>query len=163
MAYSLNPYLPKVRIKAVEMLRSGKAQTEVARHFGVSQSAISKWNNKVPVAGFHFIPTQSSRPKTHPRSLRKDIVEAIVKQRKKNGRCAEVVHAELKKEGIIVSLSSVKRTLDRKMLTKKRSPYKRYHKSIERPYVRFPGDLVQIDTIPLDARHKETYLRVHFT
>ena len=47
----------------------------------------------------------------------------------------------------MVSLASVKRTLDRMGLLKKRSPWKRFHPHVDRPKVERPGDLVQIDTI----------------
>ena len=46
------------------------------------------------------------------------MVEAIVEQRLKNRRCAEVVYQELVNRGIKVSLSSVKRTLKRSGLLK---------------------------------------------
>ncbi|NTW14415.1 MAG: helix-turn-helix domain-containing protein, partial [Candidatus Moranbacteria bacterium] len=40
MAYTSNPNIPKVRWKAVKMLRSGKSSREVARYFGYDQSTI---------------------------------------------------------------------------------------------------------------------------
>ena len=64
-----------------------------------------------------------------------------------HGRYAEVLHHELKNEGIGVSLSTVKRTLDRRGLLKKRSPWKRFHPHVDRPQTEKPGDLVQMDTI----------------
>jgi transposase InsO family protein len=48
---------------------------------------------------------------------------------------------------VAVSLSSVKRTLDRCGLRKKRSPWKRPHDATERPEALYPGALVEIDTI----------------
>jgi transposase InsO family protein len=58
-----------------------------------------------------------------------------------------------------VSLSSVKRTLDRYGLTKKRSPWKRLHLSTERPKVAQPGDLVEVDTIHLmESEQKRIYV-----
>jgi transposase InsO family protein len=58
-----------------------------------------------------------------------------------------VVHHILKEEGIETSLSSVKRTLDRSGLLKKRSPWKRFHPHIDRPVPERPGSLVELDTI----------------
>jgi putative transposase len=49
----------------------------------------------------------------------------------------------------------VKRTLDRSELLKKRSPWKRYHPHVDRPYVLSAGDLVQIDTIHLMVSQKK--------
>jgi len=45
--------------------------------------------------------------------------------------------------------ASVKRTLERQGLIRKRSPWKRWHFEQERPLALKPGDLVQIDTIHL--------------
>jgi len=97
--------------------------------------------------GDHPIPTRSSRPKSHPKQLSKEIVDKIVKKRLEHGRYAEAVHKELLNDGVKVSLSSVKRTLERSHLIKKRSPWKRYHPHQDRPYPLKAGDLVEIDTI----------------
>jgi len=97
----------------------------------------------------HPIPTKSSRPKHHPNELRDDIVKQIVETRHKTKRTSEVVHQYLANEGVSVSLSSVHRTLDRRGLLKKRSPWKRYHPHIDRPRPEKPGSLVQLDTIHL--------------
>jgi len=46
-----------------------------------------------------------------------------------------------------VSLSSVKRTLGRQGIIRKRSPWKRWHFTLPKPEVEKPGDLIQIDTL----------------
>ena len=97
--------------------------------------------------GDHPIPTQSSRPKSHPKQLAEEVVNKIVRKRLEHGRCSEAVHRELLNDGVTVSLSSVKRTLERHRLIKKRSPWKRYHPHQDRPYPLKSGDLVQVDTI----------------
>lgn len=106
-----------------------------------------KWVRKSEKIGNHPIPTQSSRPGSHPKELRKEIVEKIVKKRLEHNRYAEAVHRELLNDGMSVSLSSVKRTLERHYLIKKRSPWKRYHPHQDRPHALASGDLVEIDTI----------------
>lgn len=156
MPYTTNPFLPKLRAKACFMVRhDGKGVREVARHIGVSPGTLSKWLKKYPTAGAYEIPTESSRPKNHPAALDEKIVTKIVALRKKYGRCAEVIHKELVNDGVKVSLSSVKRTLDRKRLTKKRSLYKKPRVNSPRPYVALPGDLVQMDTIHLMTAPKK--------
>lgn len=137
------------------MVRQGYTPTEVGRRFGVGSSTVCKWIKKTQRYGFRLIPTLSSRPHHHPRELSNDLVWKIFHQRIKNTRCAEVVHQELKNQGTEVSLSSVKRTLDRTGLLKKRSPWKRYHPHVDRPYVLQSGDLVQIDTIHLMVSEKQ--------
>lgn len=139
--------MPKVRRDAAAMVGKGCTVTQVAHRYGVGTSTISKWVKKAKVIGLHPIPTKSSRPHHHPKQLSDELVWAIFRKRLITKRCAEVVHQELLNDGITVSLPSVKRTLDRLGLTKKRSPWKRFHPHVERPIPLKPGDLVQIDTI----------------
>ena len=141
--------MPKVRRDAADMVYRGYTPTEVGRRFGVGSSTICKWVKKAKTLGLHPIPTLSSKPKHHPKQISNDLVWKIFHQRIKTKRCAEVIHQELKNDGVVVSLSSVKRTLDRSGLLNKRSPFKRYHPHQERPEVKSPGDLVEIDTIHL--------------
>ena len=155
MAYTTNPRLPRVRGEAAELIRRGWSTRKVARHLGFSQSAIVKWDKKAKVHGYGSIPTLSSRPKHHPKQLEREMVDKIVKVRLETKRCAEVVHKTLENEGTVVSLSSVKRTLDRCFLIKKKSPWKRLHFTTHRPDVTKPGDLVQLDTIHIMIGEKK--------
>ena len=129
------------------MVRRGYSKEEVGRRFGVGSSTICKWVKKAKVWGYGAIPTLSSRPKHHPKQLSDELVWKIFQTRIKNRRCSEVVHQELLNQGIKISLSSVKRTLDRHGLLKKRSKWKRYHPHVDRPYPLKAGDLIQIYTI----------------
>jgi len=149
MAYTKNPYLPRVRRDAADLVRRGWGVRKVARRMGVAPGTLSKWVKKSQVLGYHPIPTLSSKPKAHPRQLSKELVLKIYHKRVLIKRSAEVVHQELVNEGVLVSLSSVKRTLDRMGLLKKRSPWKRYHPPMLRPDVEKQGDLVEVDTIHL--------------
>jgi transposase InsO family protein len=155
MSYTQNPHMPKVRQQAADMVRRGYTKAEVGRRFGVGSSTVCKWVNKAKVYGYHLIPTLSSKPKHHPNELSNDLVWKIFHQRIKTKRCAEVIHQELLNQSIEVSLSSVKRTLDRSGLLKKRSPWKRYHPHIDRPHVLKAGDLIEIDTIHLMVSEKK--------
>jgi len=152
MAYTTNPHLPKVRRDAVRLVKyRGWSTRKVARHTGYNQSTIVRWCTKDPSGGWHEIPTRSSRPKTMPRALSRTIVSAIVAKRSGRQRCGQVVHQELLRDGVKVSLSSVQRTLDRCGLLKKRSPWKRPHDYTERPLASYSGALLQIDTIHIMA------------
>jgi transposase InsO family protein len=147
MSYTTNEKIPRVRAQAVRMVRSGKSTREVARHFGYSQSAIVKWCGRAGIVVGARIETRSSVPKNSPRALRKEIVGKIIHARIKSKRCAEVVHEMLKEDGVGVSLSSVKRTLSRYNLLKKRSRWKKYRVYPPRPDAKSPGMLVEMDTI----------------
>jgi len=157
MPYTTNPSLPKLRAKAIKLMRQNNwSIRKTAKYFGFNPSTILRWNRKVPLGGSHEIPTNSSRPKHHSKQLNKEIIKKIIDLRiATKGRCSEVIHQELVNQGVIVSLNSVKRTLDRNCLLRKRSPWQRYHQNIERPKVANLGDLVEIDTIHLMKTPKE--------
>lgn len=149
--YSNNPNQPKVRRDAAFFAMEHGVRT-AARRYGVSPGTVSKWIGKTDLWGYHPIPTASSAPNTHPNALKQEIVEAIVAKRRQHGRCAEVIHHQLLKEGLKVSLNSVHRTLQRHGLIKTRSPWKRWHFTEPRPLAEKPGSLVQIDTIHIAPR-----------
>ncbi len=124
---------------------------KVAFRFGVEPSTISRWC-KLPFAtGWHELPTGSSRPKTSPNALSREVVSAIIAKRMGRRRCGQVIYQELRRAGVRVSLPSVQRTLDQCHLLKKRSPWKRPHDYTERPRPAFAGALVEVDTIHIIA------------
>lgn len=139
--------MPRIRRDAADLVRRGWSARRVGRYFGFHHTAVMEWVRKAKELGYGNIPTKSSRPYSHPKQLKEETVRKIVKKRLEHNRCAEAVHKELSNDGVKVSLSSVKRTLERKYLIKKRGLWKRYHPYQERPYPLKSGDLVQIDTI----------------
>jgi putative transposase len=147
MAYTTNKKLPRVRREAVRLVSRGWSARKVGRHLGYHHTAIMKWVKKAGKLGDHPIPTRSSRPKTSPRSIDESIKKRIIGLRIETRRCTEVIHLMLEQEGVVVSKNTVHRVLDRARLLKKRSPWKRYHPPVDRPYPLKPGDLVEIDTI----------------
>ena len=150
MKYITNHKLPKLRMEAVRLVKyRGWSTRQVSRHVGYNQSTIVRWCKKDPTGGWREIPTQSSRPNKSPGALPREIVSAIITKRIGRRRCGQVIHQQLKREGISVSLSSVQRTLDRCGLLKKRSPWKRPHDSTPRPEAKYSGALLQADTIHL--------------
>jgi transposase InsO family protein len=144
--------MPKVRRDAVRLVKYRQwSMRKVAKHLGYEPSTISRWCQKDPTGGWHEIPTKSSRPKTSPNALPREIVTAIIDKRLKRNRCGQVVHQELLRDGIEVSLSSVQRTLNRTNLLKKRSLWKRPHDYTLRPKALYKGALLQCDTIHIMA------------
>lgn len=159
MAYTTNEKIPRLRALAVRMVRDGKSTREVARYFGYNQSSIARWVRRAPRGFVGRIETRHSAPKTSPRSLPKETVARIVHARMTSKRCAEVVFEMLRADGVAVSLSSVKRTLSRYGLLKKRSPWKRRRVYPPRPEAKSPGMLVQMDTIHfVDKDGKRIYV-----
>lgn len=156
MAYTSNPKMPRLRAKAVDLVRSGKSIREVAVYLGYNASSVSRWVKRSPMPGIFEIPTISSRPHSHPKRLPQATIDLIKSVRTNSGnRCAEVVHKIIQNQGVELSLSSVKRELDRLGLTKKRSPWARKWTPMVRPLAEKAGDLVQMDTIHLMLNQKE--------
>lgn len=164
MAYSHNPHLPRVRMQAVLKVRTGWSIRKTARYVGVEPSTILRWVRKAPRDGRLVIPTHSSRPHNHPRALSREVVVAILTYRKHYRRDAFFIHHLLTKEGIAVSLSSVKRTLKREGLTYP-SKWKKWHTYPPRPIPESAGILVETDTIhdgsPEDRLYVYTLLDVY--
>lgn len=173
MAYSTNPYLPKARAFALKLLiLERRSLSVVAARCGVHRSTIWRWKQKWYLlnqnvqfenvnrprrpAGTQFrltacrwrIPTETSRPHTHPHAVGDVVIARILELRSQLKRCAEVIwHHLVHREGIVVSLSSVRRILRRHhCFDGARKPRVR-RDNPRRPAVTQPGELVQIDTI----------------
>jgi len=160
MPYTTNEKVGRVRVLAIRLLREGKSTREVARHLGYAQGTIVKWwKRRDETWHQQTLPTRSSRPHSSPRATSKELVARIIATRKQTKRCAEVVHAQLQRDGVTVSLSTVKRTLSRYGLLKKRSPWKKKRRYPIRPDVATEGDLVELDTIHFVDKHgKRSYV-----
>ena len=154
MPYTTNPHLPKVRRDTVLLVRRGWSIRKAARYVGVNPGTVCRWVKKAPADGRLVIPTQSSRPKTSPQTLPRQMIKAIIQQRQGRRRCGQVIHQELLRQGVKVSLSSVQRTLDRCGLLKKRSLWKRPHDATPRPIPAYSGALMQTDTVHIIAQRE---------
>ena len=108
MSYSKNPYLPRVRAKAVSMVKTGKGVRLVSRYFGVNASTVSRWLKKSRLTGSDEIPTLNSRPK-RTTAISREIRELAIKFR--SGRTYKEVIKKLAGRGVKISLSSLKRIM----------------------------------------------------
>ena len=172
MAYSINPNLPKARAIAMQLLvREQLPLLLVANRCGVHRSTLWRWKQKWdklnqdwqldnpnrpsrPIGVSKYdrcywqIPTRSSRPHSHKRTVPDSVVQIVLRVREELKRCAEVIwHYVTTVLGMSVSLSSVRRILRRhhcfdgarKPRVKRDNP--------KRPHVTRPGELVETDTI----------------
>lgn len=147
MAYTNNPYAPKARKLATNLVKKGQSTASVARMYGVDRTTVWRWLKRASKHSREKIYTKSSRPHHHPNELPQSTVEAVVALRKKTKRCAEVLYVEFKGQGIQVSLSSVKRILRRYHLTHRRKVNIRRDTRFRRPPATKPGSFVEVDTI----------------
>ena len=181
MAYYRGKDIEKSRGNAVqEVILEKRSIAQVARRFGKNRSTIYRWIKKWKMQqnvllenpgrpsrtlGRVFrwqsvkwnISTLSSAPKTHPNALNADIISAILRIRQHRYECAEIIHYKLAKEGINISLSSIKRVIKRNELWRKK---RRYRWNEKRPLPTAPGELIQTDTVhyvnPLN--HSKMYI-----
>lgn len=181
MAYYRGKDIEKSRGNAMqEVILEKRSVAQVARRFGKNRSTIYRWIKKWRMQqnvllenpgrpsrplgkAFRWqyvkwnIPTLSSAPKTHPNALNENIVAAILRIRQCKYECAEIIHYKLAKEGINVSLSSIKRVIKRNELWRRK---RRYRWNEKRPLPTAPGELIQTDTVhyvnPLD--HSKMYI-----
>jgi transposase InsO family protein len=167
------------------VVREGLPVQTIANRCGVHRSTIWRWKrkwdklnehvqlensnrpNRMPGSSFRqaalrwAIPTESSRPHTCPHAVSDAIVTRVLALRATLKRCAEVVWYYLvHREGVHVSLSSVRRILRRHHLVNGRKPRIRRDNPI-RPLVTTPGELVQTDTVhyvcPLTKKRRYVY------
>lgn len=151
--------MPRIRMEAVRFHHAGWSTRKIARHMGFTHSAIVKWIQKaknIP-SNAHRILTDSSRPHAHPRALSNDVVSAVIAYRRKYERGALILQYFLKKDGITVSLSSIKRILKSHKLAGW-SKWKKRHVYPPRPAADAPGTLVEIDTIHHGSHENRLYL-----
>ncbi len=159
MAYTSNPHIKKTRRKAVnDVLYHGYSKAQAARRYGVVRSTIGKWLKKAPKDHRLYIETESSAPKKSGQTIPDAVKDRIIQIRLEHNRCAPVIHAQLKNEGIVVSLSSVERTLRREGLTRKGKRRASFYKgNTKRPSSDAPGALVQVDTIHISRPDNSRY------
>jgi transposase InsO family protein len=173
MAYSINPNLPKARALAMRLLVQEQLPLQiVANRCGVNRSTIWRWKRKWlklnehveltnhyrpgRAAGkvFRFtactwnIPTLISRPRTSPQAVNGQLVARVLELRAQLKRCAEVIwHHLVYKDGVRISLSSVRRILKRHYCFLGARKKRVRPDNPRRPVVTRPGELVQTDTV----------------
>jgi transposase InsO family protein len=158
--YTTYNRLPRIRREAVRLVvDQGWSTREVARHINFTHSAVVKWLAKAKLLphNIQFIPTISSRPHTSPTALPRDIVKTVLDYRGERNECAQVIHYKLNKDGVGISLSSIKRILKRAECSKF-SKWKKWHQYPERPMPEKPGLLVEIDTIHDGPQEDRLYI-----
>ena len=116
--------MPRIRREAARLVHRGWSARKVSRYLGFHHTAVRELVRRTEKIGDRPIPTRSSRPKRHPKQLEENVVRKIVNKRLEHNRYAEAVHRELLNDGVRVSLSSVKRTLERHFLIKREVPGK---------------------------------------
>lgn len=146
----------KQRIKILDWHRAhGKNSSLTARHFGIGRMTLFRWQKRVEKVGLLGLNESSKKPKRlRVPVISWTVVARVMELRKQYPAWSKhKLAAILKREGSVVSESTVGRILKRKgLIDKKISKKKR--KSALHPRLRFPkglriyceGQMIQIDT-----------------
>ena len=145
----------KYKMKIIDWHREhGSNSSLTTRHFGIGRMTLYRWLKRLDEAGIIGLNDRSRRPKRVRRPTTSwEVVSRIVELRKEYPTWSKYkLRALLKREGVVVSESTVGRVLKRKGLIDKKISLKR-RRSALRPKARFPrgmsireaGDLLQID------------------
>lgn len=126
-----------------------------ARHFGLERRTVRKWLRRFSVLGIKGLNNHSSAPhRTRTTRTPTDTILAVVAVRRQNPCWSKYkLKASLRKQGIVVSESTIGRILLRYQLVndkvskkRKRSallPKQRYPRDL---IIKNPGDMIQMDT-----------------
>lgn len=122
-----------------------------------SERSIKRWLADFRKGGIDALEPKSTEPKTQPNETPIWIKERIIELRKKTGLCAQKLHWRLKKQDLVVPLSTISKILKDEGLVRKYRVKKIKYKYIKAE--RQPGELVEIDVkyVPGTVQNKEYF------
>jgi transposase InsO family protein len=116
---------------------------DVAKVCPHSVRSLKRWKKMYKQFGMEGLTPKSTKPKTSPHETSIRLKELVIEKRKDTKLCAKKIHWKLKKDGVLVPLSTIGKILKDEGLVKvyrmKKIKYK--HIKIER----LPGELIEID------------------
>jgi len=132
------------RIRWVEMIEKDNQRIkDVLVLFPYSERTLKRWLRKYRERGEEGLIPKSTEPKTQPNETPIWTKERVIEIRKKTKLCAKKLHWRLKKQGLIVPISTIGKILKDEGLVKKYRIKKTKYKYIRAE--RQPGELIEID------------------
>lgn len=108
-----------------------------------SERSLKRWKKVYEQSGMNGLIPKSTQPKTSPKETPIRLKELVIEKRHETKLCAKKIHWKLKKEGVLIPVSTIGKILKDEGLVKiyriKKIKYK--HVNVERQ----PGELVEID------------------
>ena len=129
----------------------------VAKVCPYSERSLKRWLKAYRERGFEGLIPTSTRPKTQPNETPIRIKEEVITSRKRTRLCAKKLHWRLKKQDLIVPVSTIGKILkDAKLIRKYRT------KKVKYKYIRAerrPGELIEIDVkyVPCPVQGEQYY------
>jgi Integrase core domain/leucine-zipper of insertion element IS481 len=121
------------------------------------ERSLKRWLADFRTGGMKALEPKSTRPKTSPEETPIWIKEKVISLRKETGLCAKKLHWRLKKQELIVPVSTIGKILKDEGLTRKYRVKKIKYKYLKAE--RKPGELVEIDVkyVPGNVQGKEYF------
>lgn len=116
---------------------------DVAKVCPHSERSLKRWKKVYEQSGMNGLIPKSTQPKTSPKETPIRLKELVIEKRHETKLCAKKIHWKLKKERVLIPVSTIGKILKDEGLVKiyriKKIKYK--HVNVERQ----PGELVEID------------------
>lgn len=122
-----------------------------------SERSLKRWLKVFRTRGMEALEPKSTKPKTQPNETPIWIKERVIALRKETKLCAQKLHWRLKKQGLIIPVSTISKILKDEGLTRKYRVRKIKYKYIKAE--RKPGELIEIDVkyVPGRLRGRRYY------
>ncbi len=122
-----------------------------------SERSVKRWLSVFRKGGAEALKAKSTRPKTQPNETPIRIKERVIDLRKETSLCAKKLHWKLKKQGLLVPVSTIGKILKDENLVRKYRVRKIKYRYIKAE--RQPGELVEIDVkyVPESIEGKEYF------
>ncbi len=108
-----------------------------------STRSLKRWLHEFKKGGIEALEPKSTKPKTQPNETPIRIKELVIEKRQETNLCAKKIHWRLKKENVVVPVSTIGKILKEEGLVKKYRVKKIKYKHIK--VSRKPGELIEID------------------
>jgi transposase InsO family protein len=135
---------------------------DVARICPHSERSLKRWKKAYEQFGMEGLIPKSTEPKTSPKETSIRLKELVIEKRHETKLCAKKIHWKLKKEGVVVPISTIGKILKDEGLVKKYRMKKIKYKHIK--VERQPGELVEIDVKhvpgPIQGRKYHQYTAI---
>ena len=116
---------------------------DIAKVCPHSERSLKRWKKAFELSGMKGLIPTSTKPKTQPNETPMRIKEQIIAKRNETKLCAKKIHWKLKKEGLVVPVSTVAKILKDAGLVRKYRIKKIKYKHLK--VQRVPGELIEID------------------
>jgi transposase len=146
------------RLRWVNMVEENNLKLkDVIEIFPYSGRTLKRWLKDYREKGEAGLIPKNTRPKTQPNETPIRTKERVIEKRKETKLCAKKIHWKLKKEGLIIPVSTIGKILKNEGLVRKYRVKKIKYKYIKAE--RQPGELVEIDVkyVPGRIKNKRYY------